>query len=278
MVRQVHHAHVHADRAALRDRPAGNPVAALAGAQPRQSVGIAGGDDAHAGRPLRLKAPAVADKGPGLVDLDGADRRHQPHGGLQAQLPVVPVAVQQQARPDHVQQALGIVHHCPAVGTVADRKADPLLLLQPADHPGEKFELRLRIGPAFRVRLVRNGEMGIDPFVFQIRQRAGPHDVAHAFVKIAPGAEIAEARHPGVQLDVQLQDPAEPPRLFGILLRLGKAGRRLGQPVLQQHRRVFHRRVPEDQNRHRDAAPAKLQRLVQAAHGEIVRAFPLQQL
>ena len=106
---------------------------------------------------------------------------------------------------------------------------------------------------------------------------AGGDHVPHADVKVVPGTEKAQPGHAGVQLDMDPERLSQLPGSGGILLCLRQGADGLGQILFDQQPRVLRRRVPQDQDRHGDAAPAQLQRLIQAAHGQVVRSGLLQQ-
>ena len=119
--------------------------------------------------------------------------------------------------------------------------------------------------------------MGVDPLRQQTGQTAGGDDVGHALVKAVAAAEETQTGHAGVDLDVDAELPAQRRRAGGELLRLGKAGHRLGDVVVDERLGILRRGVAQDQQRHGDAGAAQLHGLVQAGHGQIVRALALQQ-
>ena len=212
------------------------------------------------------------------MNLDGADGGHKAHRGPQTECSAVAVAVEQEPGPHHVQRHPGVGDHRAAVGTVPDREADPTPFLHGVQHRRKQPELFQCIRAAVLIRLVRNREMGVEALKLQVRQCTGGDDVLHALLKKIARTEIAQPRHAGVELDVYFQHLAEPDRLLGVFDRLGVTGGRLRQVIFNQHPGVFLRRVPEDQDRHRDPAPPQLQRLVQAADRQVLRTLVLQQL
>ena len=202
--------------------------------------------------------------------LDGADLGHEAHAGLEAE-PAggVAVAVEEQAGPHHVEGHLRIGQRRAGVGAVAKAEADAART-QGLDHAAENAELLPGVGLVVLARLVGDREVREDPLGLEPGQGAGARHVLHAAVEALAPAEEAQARHAGVEGDVDAQRAAEPKGLGGKLLRLFEVRDRLRDVVFQEHARVLKGRVAEDQDRHRDAAVAQLHRLVETGHGEII--------
>ena len=101
----------------------------------------------------------------------------------------------------------------------------------------------MRVALTVGIRLIGDGEMGVDALRQQAGQAAGGDNVGHALVKAVAAAEEAQTGHAGVDLDVDAELPAQCRRAGGELLRLGKAGHRLGDVVVDERLGILRRGV-----------------------------------
>ena len=202
-VRQVHHAHIHADAAPLRCRAIGRLHRHAVGKPPEEAVGIADWQHAHTGLSLRAEGPAIADGGIRVKDLDGGHAGLQPHHRPQAQpLRVIPHAVKGDAGADHIERILGIENGRAAVAAVADLRLDAHAL-ESAQHLREALELRMRkirVGSVDGIRDREMHENSLDEKLGHLRNFLQLLDR----LRVVIGKE-AEARHARVQLDVDLE-------------------------------------------------------------------------
>ena len=166
--------------------------------------------------------------------------------------------------------------HGAGVGAVADGKGVAQPLLHGPDDPAEQVVLLPGVALTVLPRLVGYGEVGEDALGLQARQGAVPADAVHAGVEMGPLAEVAQAGHAGVHLDMHLQRAAQADGLGAVLHRLGLAGDGLGDVQVYEPPHLLLGGVAQDEDGHGDAVIAQLHGLVHGADGQIVGPLFLQ--
>ena len=98
----------------------------------------------------------------------------------------------------------------------------------------------------------------------------------HALLRKASVAKEAETRHAGIYLDMDVELFPQRDSRSGILLRLGKAGNRLRNVMLDQTAGILPGCMPENQNWHGNTAGTQLQCLIQTGNRQIIGTAILQ--
>ena len=113
--------------------------------------------------------------------------------------------------------------------------------------------------------------MGEDALGIQPRQGAGGRDGLHAAFKMLAPHQKAQPGHTGVHHNMHSQRAAASHGFGAVFLRLGPGGHRLRDVIGNELRHHFRRRVPQNQDRHGNAAVAQFPGLIQAGYRQIVR-------
>ena len=90
------------------------------------------------------------------------------------------------------------------------------------------------MGAKRKAVIIGAGKMGKDALHVQIRQSAVGADILHTGSEMGARAEISQAGHPRIHLDVDFQRTAAAHRLCAVLHRLLIAGHRLCDVVFDQ--------------------------------------------
>ena len=209
--------------------------------------------------------------------LDGLHGGFERHHGFEPQLlGEFAVAVQQQPWAHHVEVRLGVSSRGARVGAVAQPELLAPLLLDGGDDLVEQFELVARVGERVLALFVGHREVGENALGIDARHLAVLDDALDAAVEEIAFAQVAQTRHARVDLDVHLERLAEPRGLARVVDGLGLAGDRLGDVVVDELFDLVGGGVAQDQDGHGDAVGAQLHGLVDAAHGQVIRARFLQ--
>ena len=209
--------------------------------------------------------------------LDGLHCRLERHDRLEPQiLGEAAVAVQQQARPYHVEVGLRITRRGARVRAMAQAELLAPPLFDGVDDAHEQLELVLRVRERLFVVFVGHGEVREDALGVDARHLAVLDDALHAAFEEVALAQVAQARHAGIHLYVHFQRFTELHGFVRVVDGLRLARDRLRDVVLDELLHLIARRVAQYEHGHGDAVLAQLHSLVDAAHGQVVGAAFLQ--